>query len=618
MARLTAIVFGAASSAVAAVSDDFLDMNDTANPAWIHLDGAVASTGQTWNASTGSYRMTAPNNSEAGALAGLGFVGSYVCPEYTDVRVTADIVDHPNTPFGGFFGVAARLNGDNGLPVEGEGIKLLGYSYQYEAHARGGLGEMVLNVLLGDGFKDIGSDPVSLDVTKVYRFVLEVNGNVLHGQTYELDVNGQVVGLVGEKIRDLDAEPVGDIDHDADPSTPDQPFVPYTRGHSGVYAVGSILIPGVDAADVTIDNFKTESLTLAADFNGDRVVDGADLDVWKGAFGVDGSADADEDCDSDGDDFLVWQQQLGMTAPLPAISAVPEPAVLHLVGIAAVAVLRGGGAQVWLVDSKLGASFPSRCPGEPCGRNGDAPDNATHWLAATRFYPRRTAGGHCNHWRFDRVAIAGSSGRPRSSPPAQCINNLRQFGVALHNYHTAKNAFPPGAVMTKSPTQVYANANTVLLPYFEQAALASLYDHTEPWEGQRPGVAATVIAIFKCPSSGAPNPVVDPLLATVVDDTVYGTSEYAFCMGYTDAFCAREGVKPGEIPHSQQGMFNIAWGPAIRQITDGTSNTIALGMPAATPVGKSAISPTARSRILVPDPSGAIAHGGCRLDHRRA
>ena len=36
-----------------------------------------------------------------------------------------------------------------------------------------------------------------------------------------------------------------------------------------------------------------------------------------------------------------------------------------------------------------------------------------------------------------------------------------------------------------------------------------------------PGVASTIIPIFKCPSSGAQNPVVDPILGTVVDDTVY-------------------------------------------------------------------------------------------------
>jgi prepilin-type N-terminal cleavage/methylation domain-containing protein/prepilin-type processing-associated H-X9-DG protein len=189
---------------------------------------------------------------------------------------------------------------------------------------------------------------------------------------------------------------------------------------------------------------------------------------------------------------------------------------------------------------------------------------------------------------------------------AQCINNLKQFGLALHNYHSSKNTFPPGAIMLKSPTQIYANTNSALLPYFEQASLAALYDHAKPWEGQRPGVASTMIPIFKCPSSSAVNPYYDALLGTVVDDTTYGTTEYAFSMGYTDAFCAREGVKPGDIPATQQGMFNIAWGAAIRQITDGTSNTIAVGDASGDPRWKMCHLTNCRESDLVPDPSGEL------------
>jgi prepilin-type N-terminal cleavage/methylation domain-containing protein/prepilin-type processing-associated H-X9-DG protein len=159
----------------------------------------------------------------------------------------------------------------------------------------------------------------------------------------------------------------------------------------------------------------------------------------------------------------------------------------------------------------------------------------------------------------------------------QCINNLKQYGIALQNYHSTNEAFPPGALMKQSATDVYANANASLLPYFEESALHNLYDPNEQWENQPPGPDATPITIFKCPSSGAPNPLVDQLLCAVVDRCVYGISEYAFCTGYTDAFCARAGVKPGRIPNSQQGMFNVAWGAAIRQITDGTSKTIAIG-----------------------------------------
>jgi hypothetical protein len=81
------------AGAAADVFDDFSDMNDTVNPAWTHLDAAVGSTGQTWDASTGAYRLHAPSdlNNPHPDLVGYGFVGSYVNEPLTDVRVTADL-----------------------------------------------------------------------------------------------------------------------------------------------------------------------------------------------------------------------------------------------------------------------------------------------------------------------------------------------------------------------------------------------------------------------------------------------------------------------------------------------------------------------------------------------
>jgi hypothetical protein len=76
------------------------------------------------------------------------------------------------------------------------------------------------------------------------------------------------------------------------------------------------------------------SLPFAADFDHNGSVNGADLTVWRGAFGASGNAagDADSDNDTDGADFLVWQRQRG-NGPIPA-SAVPEPAAMALVAIA--------------------------------------------------------------------------------------------------------------------------------------------------------------------------------------------------------------------------------------------------------------------------------------------
>jgi prepilin-type N-terminal cleavage/methylation domain-containing protein/prepilin-type processing-associated H-X9-DG protein len=191
-----------------------------------------------------------------------------------------------------------------------------------------------------------------------------------------------------------------------------------------------------------------------------------------------------------------------------------------------------------------------------------------------------------------------------SARRSQCINNLRQYGIALLNYHTTHNTFPPGALLKQKPTDVYANANAALLPYFEETALHNVYDQNEQWENQPPGADATVISIFKCPSSSGANPIVDELLCKVVDRCVYGASEYAFCTGYTDAFCVQAGVKPGRIPDSQQGMFNVAWGASIRQISDGTSKTIAMGDASGDPKWTLCHLAKCTAADVVPDPLG--------------
>ncbi|MBA3480409.1 MAG: hypothetical protein H0T51_01210, partial [Pirellulales bacterium] len=67
---------------------------------------------------------------------------------------------------------------------------------------------------------------------------------------------------------------------------------------------------------------------LPGDFDGNGVVNGADLARWRGDFGVNNESDANGDGDSDGADFLVWQRNLGQVGTAPA--AVPEPGSLAL------------------------------------------------------------------------------------------------------------------------------------------------------------------------------------------------------------------------------------------------------------------------------------------------
>jgi prepilin-type N-terminal cleavage/methylation domain-containing protein/prepilin-type processing-associated H-X9-DG protein len=192
---------------------------------------------------------------------------------------------------------------------------------------------------------------------------------------------------------------------------------------------------------------------------------------------------------------------------------------------------------------------------------------------------------------------------------ANCINNLKQFGIALQTYHDQLKTFPPGAVNHFAPggpvssAHVYASPHAMLLPYFEEASLHNLYNQDLAWFYQRPDVANRIIPVFVCPSYGGENPVIDKVLVDILlfaaDDpgagrpVLYtrnppqplGVTTYAFCKGVTDAWCWGGGNTQTYSPPGppfvnnagERGMFDLNWCVPIRKITDGTSKTIAVG-----------------------------------------
>jgi prepilin-type processing-associated H-X9-DG protein len=97
------------------------------------------------------------------------------------------------------------------------------------------------------------------------------------------------------------------------------------------------------------------------------------------------------------------------------------------------------------------------------------------------------------------------------------------------------------------------------------------------------------IPMFDCPSTSEPNPFQHPVLKGILGgsrNSVFGTTDYAYCKGETDAYCvdplsftlgSNKELDPGPVAREKQGIFNIAWGASIQQITDGTSKTIAIG-----------------------------------------
>ena len=90
---------------------------------------------------------------------------------------------------------------------------------------------------------------------------------------------------------------------------------------------------------------------------------------------------------------------------------------------------------------------------------------------------------------------------------AQCSNNLKQIGLALHNYHLTNQCFPPGAFWyAPNGTAMWRGSILIrLLPYIEQQPLYNMFDFKTNTDGQTmPGtstpLASVIISTYSCPS----------------------------------------------------------------------------------------------------------------------
>jgi prepilin-type processing-associated H-X9-DG protein len=157
----------------------------------------------------------------------------------------------------------------------------------------------------------------------------------------------------------------------------------------------------------------------------------------------------------------------------------------------------------------------------------------------------------------------------------QCVNNLKQIGLALHNYSGAQGKFPPGIVSTTSnlPTEHSAwvawSPHSMLLPYLEQQPLynAANFSWACCWYGdQAHATNSTVsfsrIAGFLCPSDGyAGRDNINNYHASLGT----GITRYNAPDGSTN------GIFPVYNDNEYSGCYGLA------DVTDGTSNTIAFG-----------------------------------------
>ncbi len=161
----------------------------------------------------------------------------------------------------------------------------------------------------------------------------------------------------------------------------------------------------------------------------------------------------------------------------------------------------------------------------------------------------------------------------------KCSNNLKQLGLALHNYESGNQKLP--AAFTGDPGNSglpnYFFSWSVLAqlnPYLEQTNIFNRMDLNQPIYGP-PTYAITAanafavvqtVPIFLCPSDKG-----RPVSGTAYGVTDLGPTNYAACIGSG----ATNGGAPFGTPWGGDGMFQAKTPLRITDLTDGTSNTAA-------------------------------------------
>ena len=151
----------------------------------------------------------------------------------------------------------------------------------------------------------------------------------------------------------------------------------------------------------------------------------------------------------------------------------------------------------------------------------------------------------------------------------KCTNNLKQIGLAMHNYHSAHEKLPPGYTSNVAPNNSDLGPGwgwgTHLLPYLEQEPLYRRFDLKLGIEHPAHAVPRTqVLSVFRCPSD-------EPLQEVF---TVDNTSAKVAFASYAGVYGTAE---VADDPGAGEGALFRNSKVRLTDITDGTSQTIFVG-----------------------------------------
>ena len=176
-----------------------------------------------------------------------------------------------------------------------------------------------------------------------------------------------------------------------------------------------------------------------------------------------------------------------------------------------------------------------------------------------------------------------------------CRNNMKQLGIAMHNYHDVFTMFPPGMVSERDPSGTGGTVvdgyidrpegaswgwGAFILPYLEQAPLYNAMDvgnvplYNVAILEPAPQLPDTSLSVYLCPSDTVP---------TLNNRSSFNNNRFGRDLvassNYHAAFGHARVRAPRRSDHDAvfTGVFGFDSNTRIRDITDGTSNTVLVG-----------------------------------------
>ncbi len=167
----------------------------------------------------------------------------------------------------------------------------------------------------------------------------------------------------------------------------------------------------------------------------------------------------------------------------------------------------------------------------------------------------------------------------------QCLNNMKQLGTAVHNYHDTRGFIPPARAADN-----FLTWPVFIMPYMEATNLYQQFDIRGPYAAQSPETTKVGLQVLFCPSRRSPEFLSEfesngEIIGTVGDyagnagtEKFYDIDEHAWAGFdvavdgvFNSGLTIQNPISAGRLVSGERGRYSF------RDILDGQSNTIFLG-----------------------------------------